>query len=69
MLLSVPDEDILLDVADVAYYSGAQYTLFVEPDLDNEHTAMAVLPSPELKSILSRLPLLFREEVNANNGF
>lgn len=64
VLLSVPDEDTLLDWAD--FFIGfcassnkleAPWTLFYEPDID-EHTSLAAILDPKQATRLSHLPLL-----------
>ena len=64
IMLSVPDEDALLDYADMAHFENVPYSLFHEPDLDGSdggwHTALAIAPS-HLGAKLSHLPLLGKE--------
>lgn len=66
ILLSVPDEDTLLEYADLTAYAGVPCTLINEPDLhgtsptERGYTALAIAPS-QFGSKLSSLPLLGRE--------
>lgn len=45
VLLDVPDELALLDWRDRALAAGLPVSTMVEPDIDGEHTAIAVAPS------------------------
>lgn len=60
ILLSVPDEDTLLDYANLALSEGIPHSLVLEPDLGPEHTALAIAPS-WLAARFSSLPLLGKE--------
>lgn len=62
MLLSVPDEDALLDQLDRICYAGLVYSSWCEPDWDNAHTAVAVAPSEEARLLFAQLPLALRKE-------
>lgn len=59
VLLNVPDEDALVDHLDVIWDANVAHSAVTEPDLDNEHTAVAIGPS-NLGASLSHLPLLGR---------
>lgn len=63
IVLSVPDEDSLLDLLDQLHLAELQYTYFVEPDYTPElqHTAVAIAPSEEAANLLAHLPLALRE--------
>jgi peptidyl-tRNA hydrolase len=54
-LLSVPDEKGLLRLATKANRRGVRFSLFHEPDRDNELTAIAF--EPGARSLLRDLPL------------
>lgn len=65
--LQVPDEDRLLDILDIfsgwcspLSYIDAPYTYFVEPDLNNEHTACAALLTEDQAKKFKKLPLSLR---------
>lgn len=69
-ILQVPDEDALLDLADLAQRRGHEFELFYDPDVPLEgdeslrtgsHTALAVEPG-EFHLQLAQLPLALREE-------
>jgi peptidyl-tRNA hydrolase len=59
VLLSVPDEQALLVWRDAAESAGLAVTLVIEPDLGDEHTALAV--GPTRSGMFSALPLTGRE--------
>lgn len=56
-LLVVPDEQNLLRLASKASRRGVRFSLFREPDRENELTAIAF--EPKARSLLSDLPLAF----------
>lgn len=58
VLLEVEDESRLRSLAEDATKVGAPVTLFAEPDLDNQYTALALGPSG--RNLVRRLPLAFR---------
>ena len=60
VLLSVLDEDALLDLADRVARAGVMNTLVREPDLADQATALAVAPSP-VGRLFANLPLLGRD--------
>lgn len=62
VVLTVEDEEALLDLADVAWKRDIKFIVFNEPDLNNEHTALALEPSPEAEKLVANLPLALREE-------
>lgn len=56
ILLSVPDEQTLMDYAAAADQAGIAYSLVIEPDIGDEATALALEPS-EFNRRFSHLPL------------
>lgn len=60
ILLNVPDELTLLEIADELTAAGVPHTVMHEPDIGNEATSIAVAPSPHNVKF-SSLPLLGRE--------
>jgi len=62
VVVSVPDEDSLLALADHACWKNdVPCWVFVEPDLGNQHTALALRPGPDAGSICGSLPLAMKE--------
>lgn len=62
VLLTVPNEDALLDELDVICRADVPYTAVTEPDIGNEHTAVAVAPSAFGRRF-SNLPLMGKGEL------
>jgi hypothetical protein len=62
VLLTVPNEDALLDELDVISRADVPYTVVTEPDIGNEHTAVAVAPSGFGRRF-SNLPLMGKGEL------
>lgn len=58
VLLSVPDEAALYDLADTFFWIDIDHVAFHEPDLDGELTAIAV--HPDGARWLTHLPLALR---------
>lgn len=56
--LQVPDEHALIALADRAAEDGIPHALFLEPDFDNEATAIALGPTG--RRLVSSLPLALR---------
>lgn len=55
VLLEVPDERSLVELADEARSLGLPVSLFREPDIDNAPTALAL--GPDGRTLVRRLPL------------
>lgn len=62
VILTVENEDALLDLLDVACARDIKYVQFNEPDLNNELTAVALEPSLAAEKLVANLPLALREE-------
>lgn len=62
VVLEVPNEETLLDLADCAHYAGLRYSMVVEPDYGNEHTAIAIEPSDATSKLCASLPLMLKEK-------
>ncbi len=60
-LLTVSDEEALVKLINKAEMSGIKFTLFCEPDLNNEITAVAFEPSDKARKLTSSCPLLGKE--------
>lgn len=43
------------------------YTVFREPDIGNEITAVAIEPSPVTQKLVSKIPLLFKDKTNKDD--
>lgn len=59
IILEVADEKELLNAYAFIRCHGIQQQAFREPDLDNEMTAFAALPSPELNYVFAHFPLAY----------
>jgi peptidyl-tRNA hydrolase len=68
VVLAVPNEDRLLDFAKTAESWGVAHTLFLEPDIGHEATALAIQPSPVTSTICAKLPLALKSAVLAPSG-
>jgi len=55
--LSVPDEQHIKDLITKSEFKFINISIFREPDIDNEITAIAFEPSKESARLLSNLPL------------
>lgn len=62
VIVTVEDEDALRSLLDEATERGILSTSFIEPDLDNEMTAIVLEPSLEARRLVANLPLALREE-------
>ena len=60
-LLTVADEEALIKLISKALLSGIKYTLFREPDLNNEITAVAFEPSDRARKLTSSCPLMGKD--------
>lgn len=58
--LSVPNEEKLQSVAERIEDRGFNVIRFHEPDLDDQLTAITIEPHPNVRRLLSRLPLALR---------
>lgn len=59
--LTVADEAELIKLISRAILSGIKHTIFREPDINNEITAVAFEPSEAAKRLTSSCPLLGKE--------
>lgn len=60
-LLSVHDEKELRHLASRAVQKGISVSVFYEPDVDWEMTAIAIAPGPKARLLCKNLPLALRE--------
>lgn len=59
-LLSVANEGELIALIEQATEKGISLSVFREPDIDNQITAIALAPGPQSKKLCSRLPLALK---------
>jgi hypothetical protein len=59
--LTVKDEQELIDLIVKATLRGIKYTIFREPDINNQITAVAFEPTSASRKLTSSLPLLGKE--------
>jgi hypothetical protein len=59
-LLSVPDERALVNLLEQTTVHDIPLSIFREPDIDNEITAIALAPGAKSKKLCSRLPLALK---------
>jgi hypothetical protein len=64
VFLTVANEQELYKLIDKADSRGIKYTIFREPDIHNEITAIAFEPSDASKKITSSCPLLGKNNNN-----
>lgn len=55
--LSVKDEHELIKLAEAALQKGIKFSIFREPDIDNQITAIALSPCPGSKKLCRNLHL------------
>lgn len=60
-VLSAKNEEELLTLIDKASRRGLQFSIFFEPDLKYEITAIALAPGKESKKLCSNLKLALKE--------
>ncbi len=63
VVVNVPDETALLALAQTAIGLGVEVSIWHEPDVDGEATAIALAPVAASKALCSSLPLAGREKV------
>ena len=61
VFLTVADEEQLIKLISKAILMGIKHTVFREPDLDNQITAVAFQPSEQARKLTSSCPLLGKE--------
>lgn len=65
VLVAVPHEDALLDLLDEAFKGGIRHAYVCEPDMNDEHTAVALEPTPLAQKLCANLPLILKEPAMA----
>jgi len=68
VVLSTDNEDSLKNLIIKAQSRGLQYSVFTEPDIDNQITSIAIEPCDETDRLVSSLPLALREYNNHFNS-
>lgn len=64
VILAAKDEQDLLRILEKSRMSNLKSSVFVEPDLNGQVTAIAIEPSEMTQKICSNLPLALRTETN-----
>lgn len=64
VILEVPDQTQLEKLVEDCRKQTLAYTVFREPDIGNEATAVAIEPSPLTQRLVAKLPLLFKSRQN-----
>lgn len=64
IFLTTKDEDSLIRLCEKAELRGIKFTIFREPDLDNQITSVAFEPSEMTRKLVSSLPLLGNNKNN-----
>lgn len=65
VVVSVPDEEALMALATEASMGQSLCTTLVcEPDLGDEHTALAIQPGPQAAALCASFPLALRNAVD-----
>jgi hypothetical protein len=59
--LSTTDEPALVQLIEQAIIHNIQFSVFREPDIGNQITAIALAPSPKSKKLCSKLKLALKE--------
>lgn len=62
VVVAVPNEHALLQLAQDALGRSIKHTLFREPDLDNEATSLALEPGMAAQRLCASLPLALKEK-------
>lgn len=65
VFLTVADEAELIKLITKAIITGVKHTVFREPDIGNQITAVAFEPSDASKRLTSNCPLMGKEVINA----
>ena len=68
VMLSVQDKDSLLNFLEKIRAKNINVSVFVEPDIGNEITAIALEPTDKARRLCSNIPLMFKEYKNWKHG-
>ncbi len=60
--LSVANENELMVLVEQAVANDIHVSVFREPDVDNEVTAIAIAPGPKSKKLVSKLDLALKDK-------
>jgi len=60
-VLSLPNEEFLKGFASKLSQNNIKFSIFIEPDINNQVTAIAIEPSLEAKKLCSSIPLALKE--------
>ena len=66
--LSVENEDELKSLIQECEWRYLDHTVFREPDIGNQITAIAIEPTPDTQRLVRRLPLLFKNKIKENES-
>jgi len=71
-VLSVENEKELIELIEKLKKSNLKFSVFREPDIGDQITAICIEPSEETRRIISSLPLMLKEyssknSINKNN--
>ena len=69
VIVSVPDEDALLDLIFAASKRGLKRSATREPDIGNEATAVAIEPGTAAAKLCAQLPLALKPDTGAYNRY
>lgn len=61
VFLSVENEKVLYQYLEKIKFYDLKYTIFTEPDIGNQLTAIAIEPGERTQKLTSRLPLALKE--------
>lgn len=64
--LSVSNEDELIKLIEKAKNNDIKHSIFREPDIDNQITAIALSPGDKSRKLCSNLKLALKEGYNGN---
>ncbi len=62
VLLETTDEQSLLNIIEQCEFFELKHSVFREPDIDNQITAIAIEPSPLTQKLVRKIPILFKSK-------
>lgn len=66
--LEAKDERHLEQLIEKCHKRGLKHTVFIEPDIGNQITAICIEPSEQTQKVVANLPLLFKNKINNNEN-